>query len=115
VSYAGVGLANISEIHELGLDNSTQNDNTCLTGPAIQIIGENKCFGNPKNCTNLVKRAKAPNGIYFACQGRSHTCWKGEGIAGGCALVFLVPDLDILPGTEVAQYLNQQADGQTLF
>jgi hypothetical protein len=41
VSYAGVGLTNTSEIHELGLDNSTQNDNTCLTGPVIQIIGEN--------------------------------------------------------------------------
>jgi hypothetical protein len=33
----------------------------------------------------------------------------------GCALVFLVPDLDILPGTEVARYLNQQSDGQTYF
>jgi hypothetical protein len=42
VSYVRVGLTNISEIHELGLDNSTQNDNTCLTGPAIQIIGETK-------------------------------------------------------------------------
>jgi hypothetical protein len=87
-----VGLTNISEIHELGLDNSTQNDNTCLTGPAIQIIGETKCFGNKKNCTNLVKGAKAPNGTYFACQGRIHTC----------ALVLLVLDVDILPGTEVA-------------
>jgi hypothetical protein len=53
VSYAGVDLTNISEIHELGLDNSTQNDNTCLTGPAIQIIGETECFGNKKNCINL--------------------------------------------------------------
>jgi hypothetical protein len=32
-----------------------------------------------------------------------------------CALVFLVLDLDILPGTEVSQYLNQQADSQTCF
>jgi hypothetical protein len=48
-----VGLTNISEIHELGLDNSTQNDNTCLTAPAIQIIGETECFGNKKNCINL--------------------------------------------------------------
>jgi hypothetical protein len=35
VSHAGVGLVNIFEIHELALDNSTQNENTCLTGPAI--------------------------------------------------------------------------------
>jgi hypothetical protein len=98
VSYAGVGLTNISEIHELGLDNSTQNDDTCLTGPAIQIIGETKCFGNRKNCTNLKKGAKAPNGTYFACQGRIDTFY---GVWGGCALVFLVLDLDILP-TEVA-------------
>jgi hypothetical protein len=67
VSYAGVDLTNISEIHELGLDNSTQNDNTCLTGPAIQIIGETKFFGNKKNCTNLVKGTKVPNGTYFIC------------------------------------------------
>jgi hypothetical protein len=39
----------------------------------------------------------------------------GRGHTTTCALVFLVPDLDILPGTEVAQYLNQQADGQTCF
>jgi hypothetical protein len=104
----------MSEIHELGLDNSTRDDNTCLTGPAIQIIGETECFGNRKNCTNLVKGAKAPNGTYFACQGRIHTCYPGVG-GGGCALVFFVPDLDILPGTEVARYLNQQADGQTHF
>jgi hypothetical protein len=39
----------------------------------------------------------------------------GLGGAGGCALVFLVPDLDILPRTEVAQYLNQQVDSQTHF
>jgi hypothetical protein len=45
MSYAMVGLANISEIHKLGLDNSTQHDNTCLTGLAVQIIGETKCFG----------------------------------------------------------------------
>jgi hypothetical protein len=63
----------MSEIHELGLDNSTQNDNTCLIGPAVQITGETKCFGNPKNCTNVVKRAKASNGIYFVCQGGIHT------------------------------------------
>jgi hypothetical protein len=44
VSYAGVGLTNISEIHKLGLNNSTQHDNTCLMGPAVQIIGETKCF-----------------------------------------------------------------------
>jgi hypothetical protein len=30
-------------------------------------------------------------------------------------LVFLVPDLDILSETEVAQYLNQQADSKTHF
>jgi hypothetical protein len=99
VSYARVGLTNISEIHELGLDNSTQNDNTCLTGPATQIIGETKCFGDKKNCTNLVKGAKAPNGTYFAYQRRIHTCYLG---GGACALVLLVPDLDILSGTEVA-------------
>jgi hypothetical protein len=34
---------------------------------------------------------------------------------GGLCLVFLVLDLDIIPGTEVAEYLNQQADGQTCF
>jgi hypothetical protein len=113
VSYARVGLTNVSEVHELGLDNSTQNDDTCLTGPAIQVIGETKCFGNKKNCTNLVKGAKAPNGTYFACQGRIHTCYGGRG--GACALVFLVPDLDIIPRTEIAQYLNQQADSQTCF
>jgi hypothetical protein len=96
VSYAGVGLTNISEIHELGQDNSTQNDNTCLTGPAVQIIGEMKCFGNKKNCTNLVKGAKAPNGTYFACQGGIHTCYPSGG-GRACALVFLVLDLDILP------------------
>jgi hypothetical protein len=98
-------------MHELGLDNSTQNDNTCLIGPAIQKIGETKCFGNKKNCTNLVKGVKAPNGIYFACQARIHTCYPrgqwGVGGRGACALVFLVTDLDILPGTEVARYLNQ--------
>jgi hypothetical protein len=111
VSYAGVGLANISEIHRLGLDNSTQHDNTCLTGPAVQITGETKCFGKGKNCANLVKGAKAPNRTYFACQSGIHTCYAG----GDCVLVFLVPDLDILPGTEVAQYLNQQTEGQTYF
>jgi hypothetical protein len=37
------------------------------------------------------------------------------GSGGGCALVFLVLDLDILPRTEVARYLNQQADSQTCF
>jgi hypothetical protein len=110
VSYAVVGLTNISEIHELGLNNSTQNDNTCLTGLAIQITGETKYFGNKKNCTNLIKGAKAPNGTYFACQGGIHTCW-----GDACALVFLVPDLDILPGIEVARYLKQQADSQTHF
>jgi hypothetical protein len=73
----GVGLTNMSKIHELGLDNSTQNDNTYLTGPAIQIIGETKCFGNKKNFTNLVKRAKVPNGTYLACQGGIHTCYLG--------------------------------------
>jgi hypothetical protein len=98
VSYAGVGLTNVSEIHKLGLDNSTQNDNTCLTGPAIQIIGETKCFGDKRNCTNLVKGAKAPNETYFACQGRIHTCYL-EG--GCCALVFLVLDLDIFPGLKL--------------
>jgi hypothetical protein len=72
VSYARVGLINMSEIHELGLDNTTQSNNTCLTGPATQIIGETKCFGNKKNCTNLVKGAKAPNGTHFACQGGIH-------------------------------------------
>jgi hypothetical protein len=59
VSYAGVDLTNISKIHELGLDNSTQNDNTCLTGPVIQIFGETKYFGNKKNCTNLVKSSQS--------------------------------------------------------
>jgi hypothetical protein len=48
VSYAGMGLTNISEIHELGLENSTQNNNTYLTGPAIQITGGTKCFSNKK-------------------------------------------------------------------
>jgi hypothetical protein len=96
----------MSEMHELGLDNSTQNDNTCLTGPAIQKTGETKCFGNKKNCTNLVKGAKAPNGTYIACQGRIYTWYLGV-VGGDCALVFLVLDLDILPGTEVARYLNQ--------
>jgi hypothetical protein len=109
VSYARVGLANISEIHKLGLDNSTQHDNTCLTGLAVQIIGETKCFGKGKNCINVIKGSKAPKGTYCACQGRIHTCYPG----GDCVLVFLIPDLDILPGTEVAQYLNQQTDGQT--
>jgi hypothetical protein len=78
VSYAGVGLTNI---HELGLDNSTQNDNTRLTGPTVQVIGETECFGNGKNCTNLVKGAKAPNGTYFACQGGIHTCYQGRDCA----------------------------------
>jgi hypothetical protein len=110
VSYAGVGLTNISEIHRLSLGNSTQCDNTCLTGPAVQIIGETKCFGKGKS-TNLVKGAKAPNGTYFACQSGIHTCYPG----GDCALVFLVLDLDILPGTEIAQYLNQRTDGWTRF
>jgi hypothetical protein len=32
-----------------------------------------------------------------------------------CALVVLVPDLDILPGTKGARYLSQQADSQTHF
>jgi hypothetical protein len=32
-----------------------------------------------------------------------------------CVLVFLVPDLDILLGTQVAQYLNQQTNGWTHF
>jgi hypothetical protein len=36
-------------------------------------------------------------------------------IQGDWALVFLVPDLDILPGTEVALYLNQQTDSWTRF
>ncbi|XP_073931352.1 uncharacterized protein [Castor canadensis] len=34
---------------------------------------------------------------------------------GFTCLVFLVLDLDILPGTEVARYVNQQADSQTHF
>jgi hypothetical protein len=59
----------------------------------------------------LVKGAKAPSGTYFACPGGIHTYYPG----GNCDLVFLVLDLDILPGTEVAQYLNQQTDGQSLF
>jgi hypothetical protein len=111
VSYARVGLANISEICKLGLENSTQHDNTCLTGPAVQITGETKCFDKGKNYINVIKEAKAPNGTYFACQGGIHTCYPGE----DCVLVFLVPDLDILPGTEVAQYLNQQTEGRTHF
>jgi hypothetical protein len=106
----------MSGIHELGLDNTTQSNNTCLTGPATQIIGETKCFGNKKNCTNLVKGAKAPNGTHFACQGGIHNWyWVGGEDRRDCALVFLVLDLDILPRTEVAQYLNQQADSQTHF
>jgi hypothetical protein len=111
VSYASVGLTNMSEMHRLGMDNSTQPDSTCLTGPAVQIIGETKCSGKGKCCADLVKGAKAPNRTYFACQSRIHTCYLG----GDCALVFLVQDLDILPGTEVAQYLNQQSDIQTCF
>jgi hypothetical protein len=111
VSYAGVSLPNISEIHKLGLENSTQHDNTCLTGPAVQIIGETKCFGKGKNCINLIKGANAPSGTYFVCQGGIHTCYPG----GDFVLVFLVPDPDILPGTEVAQHLNQQTDGWTHF
>jgi hypothetical protein len=95
-----VGLTNISEIHELSLDNSTQNDNTCLTGPTVQITGETKCFGNKKNSTNLVKGAKAPNGTYFAVRvGFTPVTWGG---GGACTLVFLVPDLDILFRIEVA-------------
>jgi hypothetical protein len=62
-------------------------------------------------CINLIKGAKAPNGTYFACQGGIHTCYPG----GDFVLVFLVPDPDILPGTEVAQHLNQQTDGWTHF
>jgi hypothetical protein len=84
VSYAGVGLTNISEIHKLGLDNWIP-----VSGPAIQIIGETKSFGNKKNCTNLVKGAKAPNGTYFAYQGRIHiSLW---GVGGGVVLGFLSP------------------------
>jgi hypothetical protein len=111
VSYAGIGLANISEIQKMGLDNSTQHANTCLTGLAVQIIGKTKCFGKGKNCINLIKGAKAPNGTYFACQGGVHTCYPG----GDCVLVFLVLDLDILPGTEVVQYLNLKTEGWTHF
>jgi hypothetical protein len=111
VSYARVGLANISEIYQLGLDNSTQHDYTCLKGLAVQIIGETKCFGKGKNCINLIKGVKAPNGTYFACQGGIHTCYPGR----DCVLVFLVPDLDIFHGTEVAEYLNQQTEGRTHF
>jgi hypothetical protein len=110
-SYAKVGLANISQTHKLGLDNSTQHDNTCLTGLAVQITGETKCFDKGKNYINVIKGAKAPNGTYFACQGGIHTYYAG----GDCVLVFLVADLDILPGTEVAQYLNQQIEGWTRF
>jgi hypothetical protein len=73
----------MSELPELGLDNSTQNDNTCLTGPAIQTSGETEYFGDKKNCTNLVKGAKAPNGTYFACQGGIHTCYPGWGRGRG--------------------------------
>jgi hypothetical protein len=47
----------MSKIHELGLDNSTQKDNTYLTGPAIQIIGETKCFGNKKELYQSDKRS----------------------------------------------------------
>jgi hypothetical protein len=83
VSDARVGLTNMSEIHELGLDNSTQNDNICLTGAAIQIIGETECFGNKKTYTNLVKGAKAPNGTYFACQGGIHICYPIGGLCPG--------------------------------
>jgi hypothetical protein len=51
-----------------------------------------------------------PHRTYFACQNGIHTCYEGEGDWGGgedgrernYALVFLVPDLDTLPGTEVA-------------
>jgi hypothetical protein len=64
VSYAGVGLPNISEIHRLGLDNSTQHDNTCLTGMAVQINRETKCSGKGKSCTNLLKRSQgAPQNL----------------------------------------------------
>jgi hypothetical protein len=59
----------------------------------------------------LVKGAKVPNRTYFACQSRIHTCYPW----GDCALVFLVLDLDIIPGAEVAQYLNQQTDSPTRF
>jgi hypothetical protein len=42
---------------------------------------------------------------------------EGGGGVGleACALVFLVPDLDIFPGTKVAQYLHQQVDSLTHF
>jgi hypothetical protein len=59
----------------------------------------------------LIKGANAPSGTYFVCQGGIHTCYPG----GDFVLVFLVPDPDILPGTEVAQHLNQQTDGWTHF
>jgi hypothetical protein len=52
-----------------------------------------------KQFTRLVKGAKAHDGTYFAYQRRIHTCYLG---GGACALVLLVPDLDILSGTEVA-------------
>jgi hypothetical protein len=97
VSYVRVGLTNMSEIHELGLDNSIQNDNTCLTGPTVQLTRETECFGNGTNCTNLVKGTKAPNGTYFACQGGICTCYPG----GSCALVFLILDLDIIQGLKL--------------
>jgi hypothetical protein len=60
MSYAGVDLAILSEIRKLGLDNSTQHDHPCLTGPAVQIIGETKCFGKGRGCINLIKGAKGP-------------------------------------------------------
>ena len=44
------------------------------------------------------------------------TRWGGVQVSeGACTLVFLVLDLDILPETEVARYLNQKADSQTHF
>jgi hypothetical protein len=93
----------MSEIHELGLDNSTQDDNTCLTGPAIQIIGETECFGNKKELYQSGKRSQSTKCYLLCLSGQdSHLCVCGR----ACVLVFLVLDLDILPGTEVTQYPN---------
>jgi hypothetical protein len=54
-------------------------------------------------------------GLTLAVRARFTPVARGEVEGGPCALVFLVLDLDRLPGTEVSQYLNQQADSQTCF